>query len=68
MWNRRGSLWAGSRLSVTREGEGLTCDYLALEVGAMWNGQGSLWAGSRLSVTREGEGLTCACLTLRAHP
>ena len=33
MWNGRGSLWAGSRLSVTRAGEGLTCDCLAPEVG-----------------------------------
>ena len=59
MWNGRGSLWTESRLSVTREGEGLACDCLALEVGAMWNGRGSLWTESRLSVTREGEGLAC---------
>ena len=33
MRNGRGSLWTGSRLPVTRAGEGLTCDCLALEVG-----------------------------------
>ena len=68
MWNGQGSLWAGSRLSVTREGEGLTCDCLALDIGGyVWNGQGSLWAGSRLSVTREGEGLTCDYQIQRAR-
>ena len=59
MWERPGSLWTGSRPSVTQAGEGLDCNHVPLEtIRRRGRGRGVSGRGRARLSPKRGRGLT----------